>query len=78
LLAVLLFTVLGSFMLPQSRAATDSISSEPESGTISDGAAKITDSTASGGSAVKFGSNAAPVTPTGLLAFTGGDSVALV
>jgi hypothetical protein len=53
---VLAFGVAGSILLLTSQAATPSASIEPESGTLA-GAQQFSDSTASGGKAVKFGAS---------------------
>jgi len=55
---VLAIAVIGGIvMLVSTKAATPSAKIEPESGTINSPAQKITDSSASGGSAVQFGAN---------------------
>jgi hypothetical protein len=55
---VVAFAVLGTALLAISRAATNNVvlSAEAESGTLANGASTVADSSASGGSAVKFGS----------------------
>jgi hypothetical protein len=45
---------LGTFVLVTTHAATPYVSAEPENGTVSSPAGKVTDATASGGSAVQF------------------------
>jgi hypothetical protein len=60
---LLLFGGLGTWLLVASHAATLSLSSEPENGTVSTPAAVVNDTTASGGKAVKFN---APPTPSGV------------
>lgn len=55
-LSVLVVAVLGVYFLGASHAATFATSSEAENGTISGNASTVSDSNASGGSAVKFGS----------------------
>jgi hypothetical protein len=54
-LFVLGFGVIGGLLLVSTHAATPSNSIEAESGTVSSAASKLTDATASGSSAVKFG-----------------------
>jgi hypothetical protein len=56
LVFIVAFSVAGSILLLTSQAATPSASIEPESGTLA-GALQVTDSTASGGKAVKFGAS---------------------
>jgi hypothetical protein len=56
------FAVIGVMLLLVTRAATPFASVEPENGTITAPATKITDTTAAGGAAVKFGS-ATPTPP---------------
>lgn len=53
---VFAFGGLGSALLINSRAATPTASVEPENGTVSSAAGKVTDTTASNGQAIKFGS----------------------
>jgi hypothetical protein len=55
-LTVVVFVLLGIFVLAQSRAATPFISVEPEAGSKTAPAAALADTSASGGQAVKFGS----------------------
>lgn len=54
-LFVLIFAGLGIYLLPDSQAATPASSAESEAGTVTTPASSITDSSASGGQAVKFG-----------------------
>jgi hypothetical protein len=54
LLPVLIFAVAGAVLLVVSHAATPYASVEPENGTVSLPASKVSDSTASGGQAVQF------------------------
>jgi hypothetical protein len=54
-IAVLIFVIVGAVLLLVSHAATLVVSVEPESGTVSNPAVAINDSTASNGGAVKFG-----------------------
>jgi hypothetical protein len=56
LLIVLIVTAIGSYLLISSHAAAPYVAEEAENGTLANGANKVTDSTASGGYAVKFGS----------------------
>lgn len=56
-LVTLLFMVLGTLTILLTHASSSSISVEAESGNLSGNVSKITDSTASGGQAVQFGSN---------------------
>jgi phospholipase C len=58
---ILIIAVIGTSLLIASHALTPNISVEPETGTLSSGATSSTDSTASGGAAVKF---PAPATAT--------------
>jgi hypothetical protein len=51
----LFFVAIGVFFLISSHAATTGVSLEAENGTLSGGATKVADSTASGGNAVAFG-----------------------
>ncbi len=73
----LLFAALGIFTLVNSMAATPASSKEAETGTVTTGAYKPADSTASGGQSVRFGSLLSSVTADtkqiGLL--TGPDSI---
>ncbi len=64
---VLLVSVIGVMVFHFSRAATPFISAEAESGAATGNASKIADSTASGGSVIRFSANAAN---TGFLPFT--------
>ncbi len=57
---VVVFAVIGVAALVISKAATPSVSLEAEQGDVSGGAQIINDSTASGGSAVKFSGNVTP------------------
>jgi hypothetical protein len=50
------FVVIGVLLLSATRAATPFLSLEPENGTLAGTASKVTDTIASGGSAIKFGS----------------------
>ncbi|HSW79663.1 MAG TPA: glycoside hydrolase family 16 protein [Candidatus Saccharimonadales bacterium] len=65
---ILIVAVLGYLTLHNSRAATFAVASETDSGTVAGNASVTTDSTASGGKAVKFGgtssSTTAPPIPT--------------
>jgi hypothetical protein len=54
LLVLAVFVIAGSVWYAASKAATPFVAAEPENGTISAPAAKVTDSGASGGSAVAF------------------------
>ena len=60
---VTLFAGLGVYLLANSHAASSYVSSEAESGTLTGGATVVPDANASGGSAVKFGSNSSAGTP---------------
>jgi hypothetical protein len=71
----LMIAALGAYLLQTAHAATFSVSSEAESGTLSGSASIISDPSASGSSAVTFGSS---LTPTNLQVFTGGNNIALV
>jgi hypothetical protein len=55
--AVLLIATVGTVLLMISRAAPFTANTEPESGSLSGGAAMVNDSNASGGKAIKFGAN---------------------
>ncbi|HEX8227062.1 MAG TPA: hypothetical protein VF572_04310 [Candidatus Saccharimonadales bacterium] len=63
--AVLFISVIGVIVLNRGKAATAYISTEPDTGSMTAGAVRSTDTTASGGAAVKF--PAAVVPPTGTL-----------
>lgn len=67
---------MGIALLLESHAATPNISLEPETGTLGSGAKNVSDASASGGSAVAFGTTVSA--PTGLRAVTGGPSIALI
>lgn len=56
----LLVAVLGIYFLNSSKAATIATASEAENGTVSGSTTNVTDSNASGGHAVKFGTYSAP------------------
>ena len=60
LLFVGLFAVLGTALLFTSRATTPNVSIETETGILSAPAAKVADSTASGGFAITFGGTVTP------------------
>jgi len=60
LAVIVLSGLLGSYLLTSSQAATPVASNEAENGTVSSAASTITDSTASGSGAVKFGSGTNP------------------
>jgi hypothetical protein len=60
---VVVFGAIGSFLLISSHAATSVSSVEPENGTVSSPASVVTDSTASGGKAVRFQSAAGGTCP---------------
>jgi hypothetical protein len=55
---VVIAGAVGTFLLVSSHAATPVSSVEPENGTLAAGATKVTDTTASGSGAAKFGSGA--------------------
>ncbi len=55
LIVIGVFVVLGGLYLVASHAATPFVSTEPETGTLSGCASMVTDTAASGGSAIKFG-----------------------
>jgi hypothetical protein len=63
LLAVAGIALIGTLLLVSSRAATPFVTAESESGTVTSGASKITDNTASAGAAVKFGTATNSVNP---------------
>ncbi len=63
-IAVLVFALLGVLLMLRSSAATSIALSEAENGTPAGSAVKVADATASGGSAVKFGSGGV-VSPPG-------------
>lgn len=64
LLFALGFAVIGTILLFASRAATPYVSLEPEQGTKSSSVTTVTDTTASGGQAVKFGTGTTGPSPT--------------
>ncbi|MEK7602828.1 MAG: hypothetical protein AAB459_01105 [Patescibacteria group bacterium] len=64
-----LFAFVGIAFLINSRAATNSTSSEAESGTVATPALKISDTTASGGSLVQFNQSATPPPPAAGILF---------
>lgn len=66
LLAVV-FAVVGVVIMRLSHAATPFISAEPEQGTAAHGAAVVTDSSASGGKALRFGSVAGGFVHPGII-----------
>lgn len=63
LVAAVLFAVLGTTFLMMSRAMTASMAVEPESGQLMNGAARVDDTSASGGAAVRFGAATADSGP---------------
>jgi hypothetical protein len=63
LTVLLLFAVVGAYLLIRSRAAIPTASIEPESGTVVSPAAKTMESSASGGQVVRFG----PALPSGTI-----------
>lgn len=72
------FAVIGLIVLFITHAAQSGVSAEVESGALSGTAAQLSDTVASGGKAVRFGSTPGTVAaPTSLHGFTGGDSIAL-
>jgi hypothetical protein len=77
LLVVGVFFVAAFVGIQLLRAAGHIVSSEAESGTVAGNAAKVNDSSASNGKAVRFGGSGDPSTPSGLITFTGGTSIAL-
>src|SRR5580765_4988749 len=60
ILAIVVFGIAGSILLVKSQAATQAGNVEGENGTLSSAVTNVTDSSASGGHAIKFGSGAAP------------------
>ncbi|HSH18735.1 MAG TPA: hypothetical protein VK978_05125, partial [Candidatus Saccharimonadales bacterium] len=54
------FAALGAWLLVTSQAATPVISGEPETGVLTPGATTVTDGTASGGAAIRFGAATNP------------------
>lgn len=61
--AAVIVGLIGTSLLLFSHASTPTTAIEPENGTVSSAASQITDSTASGGKALKFGSGAASGVP---------------
>jgi len=59
LVVAAVFGVIGTLLLYETRAATPTASFEAESGSVSSAASAVADTTASGSSAVKFGTSAA-------------------
>ena len=65
ILVLLLFVGVGIILLQRSHAATPSAALEPEAGSVTGSAVSVTDSTASGGEAIKFTTASTPPPTTG-------------
>lgn len=81
LVIIVVFAGAGVTVLRRSHAATPAISTQPELGgrsSTTDPSSAITDTTASGGRAIKFGPSIAPNTPISMQVYTGGTSTALI